>query len=105
MAAVMTPACVILVKSDIPASSTEPFDSTIHCGERAFYSSRAQLGSHSHGEKVLLRWSGLRGCGAALTACSYVLGPSDPRPPEPTPQELPAVRKIIANSPDTIFDA
>jgi hypothetical protein len=47
----------------------------------------------------------LLGCGAVLSACSYVLGPSDPRPPDPTPQEFPAVHKIIANSPDTIFDA
>jgi hypothetical protein len=63
------------------------------------------LGPHTHGTKVLFRRFGLLGCGAVLSACSYVMGPPDPRPPDPAPEALPAVHKIIANSPDMIFDA
>jgi len=66
----------------------------------------AMTGPRSRGAAVLLkRAGGLLCCGAILGACSYVMGPSDPRPPEPAPQELPVVRKIIANSTDQIFDA
>ena len=44
-------------------------------------------------------------CGALLTGCSYVMGPPDPRPADPAPQPLPAVKQIIANSTDTLFAA
>ena len=42
-------------------------------------------------------------CGALLTGCSYVMGPPDPRAPDPAPPPLPAVKQIIANSTDILF--
>jgi hypothetical protein len=33
------------------------------------------------------------------------LGPTDPRPPDPTPQEMPAVNKIIRDNKAGLFDA
>jgi hypothetical protein len=42
-------------------------------------------------------------CGALLTGCSYIMGPPDPRPLDPAPQPLPAVKQIIANSTDILF--
>ena len=44
-------------------------------------------------------------CGALLTGCSSIMGPPDPRPPDPAPQPLPAVKQIIANSTDVLFAA
>ncbi len=53
-------------------------------------------------------------CGVILAGCSNALGilgdiglmgKADPRPPDPTPQELPNVKSIIENSTDTLFDA
>jgi hypothetical protein len=43
-------------------------------------------------------------CGLALAGCSYIMGKPDPRPPDPAPQPLPAVKQIIANSTDILFD-
>jgi hypothetical protein len=45
----------------------------------------------------------LLGCGALLAGCTYIMGPPDPRPPDPAPQPLPAVKQIIANSTDVLF--
>ena len=42
-------------------------------------------------------------CGALLAGCSSIMGPPDPRPPDPAPQPLPAVKQIIANSTDVLF--
>ena len=42
-------------------------------------------------------------CGALLTGCTAITGPPDPRPPDPAPQALPAVKQIIANSTDVLF--
>jgi hypothetical protein len=42
-------------------------------------------------------------CVAALAGCS-TLAPPDPRPPDPAPQPLPAVKQIIANNTDVLFD-
>jgi hypothetical protein len=54
----------------------------------------------------LLRQIGsLLGCGLALAGCSYILGPTDPRPPDPAPQEMPAVKKIIGDNKSGLFDA
>lgn len=53
----------------------------------------------------MLRHAGaLLGCAALLAGCSSVMGPPDPRPPDPAPQPLPAVKQIIANSTDVLFD-
>jgi len=42
-------------------------------------------------------------CGALLTGCSYIMGPPDPRPPDPAPDPLPDVKQIIANSSQVLF--
>ena len=42
-------------------------------------------------------------CGAVVMGCSSIMGPPDPRPPDPGPQPLPAVKQIIANSTDVLF--
>ena len=42
-------------------------------------------------------------CGALLTGCATIIGPPDPRVPDPAPQPLPAVKQIIANSTDVLF--
>jgi hypothetical protein len=42
-------------------------------------------------------------CGALLSGCSSIMGPPDPRPPDPAPQPLPAVKQILANSTDVLF--
>ena len=42
-------------------------------------------------------------CGALLTGCSYIMGPPDPRPPDPAPEPLPDVKQIIANSSQVLF--
>ena len=42
-------------------------------------------------------------CGALVTGCSTVMGPPDPRPPDPAPEPLPAVKQILANSTDVLF--
>jgi len=42
-------------------------------------------------------------CGAVLMGCSSVMGPPDPRPPDPAPEPLPAVKRILANSTDVLF--
>jgi len=42
-------------------------------------------------------------CGALLMGCSSVMGPPDPRPPDPAPEPLPAVKQILANSTDVLF--
>ena len=42
-------------------------------------------------------------CGALLSGCSSIMGSPDPRPPDPAPQPLPAVKQIIANSTDVLF--
>ena len=42
-------------------------------------------------------------CGALLSACSSIMGAPDPRPPDPAPQPLPAVKQILANSTDVLF--
>ena len=44
-------------------------------------------------------------CGALVTGCSSIMGPPDPRPPDPAPQPLPAVKQILANSTDVLFAA
>ena len=44
-------------------------------------------------------------CGALLGGCSYIMGPPDPRPPEPAPEALPDVKQIIANSTQVLFAA
>ena len=41
--------------------------------------------------------------GALLTGCTYVMGPPDPRPPDPAPEPLPNVKEIIANSTQVLF--
>jgi hypothetical protein len=42
-------------------------------------------------------------CGALLMGCTYVMGPPDPRPPDPGPEPLPPVKQIIANSTAMLF--
>ena len=42
-------------------------------------------------------------CGALLTGCTYIMGPPDPRPPDPAPEPLPDVKQIIANSSQVLF--
>ena len=42
-------------------------------------------------------------CGATLLGCSSIMGSPDPRPPDPAPQPLPAVKQILANSTDVLF--
>ena len=44
-------------------------------------------------------------CGARLMGCTTIMGAPDPRPPDPAPQPLPAVKQIIANSTDMLFAA
>jgi hypothetical protein len=41
--------------------------------------------------------------GALLSGCSSIMGAPDPRPPDPAPQPLPAVTRILANSTDVLF--
>jgi hypothetical protein len=54
---------------------------------------------------MLKRVGAIVWCAAALTGCSCIMGPPDQRPPDPSPQPLPPVKQIIANSTDVIFDA
>ena len=42
-------------------------------------------------------------CGAVVMGCSSIMGPPDPRPPDPAPEPLPAVKQILANSTDVLF--
>ena len=42
-------------------------------------------------------------CGSLLMGCSYIMGPPDPRPPDPAPDPLPDVKQIIANSSQVLF--
>ncbi len=50
------------------------------------------------------RQIGLLWFAALLTGCSTIMGPSDPPPPEKTPEPLPNARQILANSTDALFD-
>jgi hypothetical protein len=47
----------------------------------------------------------LAACSGIFDMVSPVLGRGSPRPPDPAPERLPEVKKIIANSTDVLFDA
>src|SRR5437016_3391757 len=65
---------------------------------------KLRRGWRSKAPRTMLKQVGaLLCCGALLTGCSYVMGPPDPRPPDPAPQPLPAVKQILANSTDVLF--